>query len=185
MGWSPDQATTYLQLIGILLGQLFFGFLGDAIGRKRAMLLDMAVILAGVILLPCAAGPTPEARRCWPLACMRNFSVWLCVSDAVTERGTSLLSSCWSSPCPVHAVAQSFVGSCFAHSVLRRMRHLIAGLWLPMLTKYLNNNPLAAAQGWVIMYAWSQFIFGFGIGGAAAPACALHAPTCMLMQMHA
>ena len=28
------QATTYVQLIGILLGQLFFGFCGDWIGRK-------------------------------------------------------------------------------------------------------------------------------------------------------
>ncbi len=28
------QATTYLQLIGVLLGQLTFGFLGDAIGRR-------------------------------------------------------------------------------------------------------------------------------------------------------
>lgn len=28
------QATTYLQLVGILLGQLWFGFMGDWIGRK-------------------------------------------------------------------------------------------------------------------------------------------------------
>ena len=26
----------------------------------------------------------------------------------------------------------------------------------------------ACAQGWVIMYAWAQFIFGFGIGGAVS-----------------
>jgi MFS family permease len=54
------QATTYLQLIGILLGQLFFGFLGDAVGRKFAMLADSAVILIGIILLTCASGPTPQ-----------------------------------------------------------------------------------------------------------------------------
>ena len=28
------EATTYLQLVGILIGQLFFGFMGDWVGRK-------------------------------------------------------------------------------------------------------------------------------------------------------
>ena len=35
------QTTTYLQLVGILLGQLFFGVMGDAVGRRAAMLTDM------------------------------------------------------------------------------------------------------------------------------------------------
>ena len=35
------QTTTYLQLVGILLGQVFFGVMGDAVGRKAAMLTDM------------------------------------------------------------------------------------------------------------------------------------------------
>ena len=52
------QATTYLQLIGILIGQLGFGIMGDWIGRKATMLIDMSVILLGVILLTVSNGPT-------------------------------------------------------------------------------------------------------------------------------
>ncbi len=52
------QATTYLQLIGVLLGQLFFGFLGDAIGRRATMLIDMSIILIGVIMLTVSNGAT-------------------------------------------------------------------------------------------------------------------------------
>lgn len=52
------QATTYLQLIGILIGQLCFGFMGDWIGRKATMLIDMSVILMGIILLTVSNGPT-------------------------------------------------------------------------------------------------------------------------------
>ena len=56
------QATTYLQLVGILIGQLFFGFLGDAVGRRTAMLLDMFIILAGLILLTASNGTTTNVR---------------------------------------------------------------------------------------------------------------------------
>ena len=73
------QATTYLQLIGILIGQMGFGILGDWIGRKVTMLIDISVILLGIILLTVSNGTT--------------------------------------------------------------------------------------INGWVIMYAWAQFIFGIGIGG--------------------
>ena len=52
------QATTYLQLIGILIGQLMFGVMGDWIGRKATMLIDMSVILLGVILLTVSNGST-------------------------------------------------------------------------------------------------------------------------------
>ena len=56
------QATTYLQLVGILMGQLFFGFAGDWIGRKFAMLADMFIILIGVIMLTVSNGTTIQAR---------------------------------------------------------------------------------------------------------------------------
>lgn len=52
------QATTYLQLIGILIGQLVFGVMGDWIGRKATMLIDISVILLGIILLTASNGPT-------------------------------------------------------------------------------------------------------------------------------
>ena len=43
------QTTTYLQLVGILLGQVFFGVMGDAVGRKAAMLTDMVSGRGGAI----------------------------------------------------------------------------------------------------------------------------------------
>ena len=52
------QATTYLQLIGILIGQLVLGVMGDWIGRKATMLIDISVILLGIILLTGSNGPT-------------------------------------------------------------------------------------------------------------------------------
>ena len=52
------QATTYVQLIGILIGQLMFGVMGDWIGRKATMLIDMSVILIGVILLTVSRAAT-------------------------------------------------------------------------------------------------------------------------------
>ena len=52
------QATTYLQLVGILLGQLTFGFLSDGIGRQRAMLIDMSIIMIGIVMLTLSNGTT-------------------------------------------------------------------------------------------------------------------------------
>ena len=43
------QTTTYLQLVGILMGQVFFGVMGDAVGRRAAMLTDMVRYLWKVI----------------------------------------------------------------------------------------------------------------------------------------
>ena len=57
------QATNYLQLIGILLGQLFFGFMGDWIGRRTAMLTDVTIILLGVILLVVSNGTTMNVSQ--------------------------------------------------------------------------------------------------------------------------
>ncbi|KAK9843894.1 hypothetical protein WJX84_006388, partial [Apatococcus fuscideae] len=54
------QATTYLQLVGILMGQLIFGFMGDWIGRRPTMLIDMSVILLGVVMLVVSNGTTEQ-----------------------------------------------------------------------------------------------------------------------------
>ena len=65
------QATTYMQLVGILIGQLFFGFMGDWIGRRYAMLIDMGLILVGIIMLTVANGtseqvcPSSKALLTW------------------------------------------------------------------------------------------------------------------------
>ncbi|DBA76897.1 TPA: hypothetical protein ACH3X1_009498 [Trebouxia sp. C0004] len=52
------EATQYLQLIGVLLGQFIFGVLGDWIGRKATMLIDMSVIIVGLIMLTVSNGPS-------------------------------------------------------------------------------------------------------------------------------
>ena len=61
------QATTYLQLIGVLLGQLTFGFLGDAIGRRATMLIDMSNILIGVIMPTVSNGATINVKLIYVL----------------------------------------------------------------------------------------------------------------------
>ena len=55
------EATSYLQLVGILMGQLLFGFMGDWIGRRASMLIDMSVILLGVTMLVVSNGTTEQA----------------------------------------------------------------------------------------------------------------------------
>lgn len=54
------EATSYLQLVGILMGQLLFGFMGDWIGRRATMLIDMSVILIGVLMLVTSNGATEQ-----------------------------------------------------------------------------------------------------------------------------
>lgn len=54
-----------MQLIGILIGQLMFGVMGDWIGRKATMLIDISVILIGVILLTVSNGPTINVSFCY------------------------------------------------------------------------------------------------------------------------
>ena len=49
-----------MQLVGILIGQLLFGFMGDWIGRRTAMLTDMVLILLGVIMLTVANGTSEQ-----------------------------------------------------------------------------------------------------------------------------
>ena len=58
------EATQYLQLIGVLLGQFTFGILGDWIGRKPTMLLDMCVIIVGLIMLTVSNGTTINVSLC-------------------------------------------------------------------------------------------------------------------------
>ncbi len=57
------QTTTYLQLVGILLGQVFFGVMGDAVGRRAAMLTDMVRCLWDGYALVCHA-PSSCCANC-------------------------------------------------------------------------------------------------------------------------
>ena len=93
------QATTYLQLVGILIGQLSFGFMGDWIGRRTAALIDMAIILIGVVMLTVSNGTTIQGCVCLPEQ-HSTSPLWLALlsySDPCSILlcgGTSLLTLC-------------------------------------------------------------------------------------------
>ena len=104
------QATTYLQLIGILLGQLTFGFLGDAIGRRLVLLKNPLLYILN--------------KKC------------------------------------VHTTKRIFW---CRNTMLIDMTIVLVGVIL------LTANTASTYYNWVIFYAISQLIFGFGIGGECAP----------------
>lgn len=52
------QTTDYFQVVGIILGQLTVGFLGDWLGRRWGMIQDAVVMLLGTIMLAVATGTT-------------------------------------------------------------------------------------------------------------------------------
>ncbi|DBA70932.1 TPA: hypothetical protein ACH3X2_011377 [Trebouxia sp. C0005] len=52
------QTTDYFQVVGIILGQLLVGFLGDWLGRRWGMIQDAVIMLLGAIMLSVATGTT-------------------------------------------------------------------------------------------------------------------------------
>nr|WP_281504442.1 MFS transporter [Chromohalobacter sarecensis] len=53
------QLTISLYILGLALGQLFYGPLSDALGRRPALMLGMLIYsVAGIVAWP-------EASRCW------------------------------------------------------------------------------------------------------------------------
>ena len=75
-----------MQLVGILIGQLFFGFMGDWIGRRYAMLIDMGLILVGIIMLTVANGTSEQVRPFYKvlLAWCRWLQLQTCGDPAAT-----------------------------------------------------------------------------------------------------
>lgn len=49
-------AVTYLEIIGIIFGQVGVGFIGDSIGRKWGLVQDAAIMLLGLVMLIAAWG---------------------------------------------------------------------------------------------------------------------------------
>lgn len=51
-------AVTYLEILGIMVGQVLVGFIGDGIGRRWGLIQDAAIMLLGLVMLMCAWGTT-------------------------------------------------------------------------------------------------------------------------------
>ncbi|KAI9730477.1 MAG: hypothetical protein M1818_008172 [Claussenomyces sp. TS43310] len=51
-------AVIYLEVIGIIVGQIFVGIVGDAIGRRWGLIQDCAIMLLGLIMLTASWGTT-------------------------------------------------------------------------------------------------------------------------------
>ncbi|KAJ5198786.1 uncharacterized protein N7498_007903 [Penicillium cinerascens] len=63
--WSGDTcdpnwiaAASYLEVVGILLGQLIVGYLGDRIGRRFGLIQDAVIMFTGLLMLTAAWGVT-------------------------------------------------------------------------------------------------------------------------------
>ncbi|KAJ5812217.1 hypothetical protein N7474_008518 [Penicillium riverlandense] len=51
-------AVSYLEIVGILLGQLLVGYLGDMIGRRFGLIQDAVIMFVGLLMLTAAWGVT-------------------------------------------------------------------------------------------------------------------------------
>ena len=52
------QALTYLEVIGIICGQIMVGFIGDSIGRRWGLIQDAVIMFVGLLMLTAAWGTT-------------------------------------------------------------------------------------------------------------------------------
>ena len=52
------QSITYLEVSGIIIGQILVGILGDWIGRRWGLIQDAVIMFIGLIMLSCAWGVT-------------------------------------------------------------------------------------------------------------------------------
>lgn len=52
------QALTYLEVAGIIVGQILVGFIGDYIGRRWGLIQDAAIMFVGLLMLTAAWGVT-------------------------------------------------------------------------------------------------------------------------------
>lgn len=51
-------SVTYLEIIGIMVGQLFVGVIGDWVGRRWGLIQDAVIMLIGLIMLTASWGLT-------------------------------------------------------------------------------------------------------------------------------
>ena len=91
------EATTYLQLIGILLGQLTFGFAGDWIGRKvdstpleRSALEQSKISTAELVASPPPDNFVLQSAMLIDMTIVLLGVIMLTVSNGTTEQVTPL-----------------------------------------------------------------------------------------------
>ena len=53
-------AVDYLEICGIIVGQILVGFLGDWLGRRWGLIQDATIMFIGLIMLVCSWGVTPN-----------------------------------------------------------------------------------------------------------------------------
>lgn len=51
-------AISYLEIVGIIIGQVLVGIIGDWIGRRWGLLQDAWIMILGLVMLVCAWGTT-------------------------------------------------------------------------------------------------------------------------------
>ena len=54
------QSITYLEVVGIIIGQILVGILGDWLGRRWGLIQDATIMFIGLVMLSCAWGVTPS-----------------------------------------------------------------------------------------------------------------------------
>jgi len=63
---------TVISLVGTISGQLFFGFMGDKLGKRHAYMLALGITTVSAILQSCSFGTTANAVV-GSLTCFRFF----------------------------------------------------------------------------------------------------------------
>ena len=52
------QAVTYLEIVGIIIGQVLVGIIGDWIGRRWGLIQDATIMFLGLVMLTASWGVT-------------------------------------------------------------------------------------------------------------------------------
>lgn len=59
------QSVQYLEVVGIIIGQVLVGIIGDWLGRRWGLLQDCAIMLLGLIMLTAAWGVDFSKLNCY------------------------------------------------------------------------------------------------------------------------
>ncbi|RAL11202.1 MFS phosphate transporter [Aspergillus homomorphus CBS 101889] len=66
-------AVTYLEIVGIIIGQILVGVIGDWIGRRWGLLQDAWIMILGLVMLICAWGTTQNG---WVICYAWSFFIY-------------------------------------------------------------------------------------------------------------
>lgn len=87
-------AVTYLEIVGIIVGQILVGLIGDAIGRRFGLIQDAAIMFLGLVMLTASWGTTLNGWVICYAWCLFFYSVGVGGEYPMTatsgmERGTN------------------------------------------------------------------------------------------------